>query len=819
MNTKRGLSAAVAAVLSTGAGTGVAVAQQSGAAMLEEVVVTARRVEESITDAPVAVAVMDNDFLESNRIDNIQEILEMSPGATWGQFTAAQPSLTLRGINGGNFGNSSLESAVQSVYDGIPLTKAFMMTAPVFDLARVEIMRGPQGTTFGRNATIGLMHLVSARPTDEFDAGVSVTAGTLDLAGIEGFVNGSLSDTISGRLAFKFQDTDGAVEDAITGNALEGSEQTAIRGSLLIEPNDNFSAYLKAELISDDMLPVVRRGSETTGQAWLNPNAFGGYVAPSDPFKAEIDQTRTDWRTDRDMTFLTAELNWNLSDDLSLTWLSGYQDGDHSTIQDAFGTPFAIRDQIVDNDATVLSTEVRLDNYASGNRMRWLVGAQYLTDEETRVEENVQFPERGLPNGLCGPRADRPGGCPEWNLFTRSLGETESLGLFGEIQFDLTDQLTLAVGARYTDDTRDYDYSTWGWGEAGGLNALGLGNGARDCNANAIPDPLGRVNGPNGVYNVCGTEAAPMGFDDVVSQSWDDTSGKISLSYEVNDNNTVYVLYSEGFKAGGFQHDARNFAHLNDNLVNPEGAENFEFGWKGSYDSLLFAITVFSMEQTDAQVNVNVPAGVGSTGNVTLVRNTGGIENTGIEFEATWAATENLRIGGSIGSYDAEYGPGSLQGGAFDPLTGTFTGEDISGTQPNNSPDLTYAVYADYAWSLSNGSSIRLRGDMFHRSEMWDQAGATNRGGLNLAGTGFMYVRPELDKIGMNLSWTNAAENLTVSLWGRNLDDDPDFINRGPGIGFIFNNGQPGANGEVVRSRPVGVTGRKQVGVTASYSF
>ncbi len=816
MNTKRGLSAAVAAVLSAG-GSGVAVAQQSGAAMLEEVVVTARRIEESITDAPVAVAVMDNDYLEANRIDNIQEILELTPGATWGQFTAAQPSLTLRGINGGNFGNSSLESAVQSVYDGIPLTKAFMMTAPVFDLQRVEIMRGPQGTTFGRNATIGLMHLVSARPTDEFDAGVSVSAGTLDMSGVEGFVNGGLSDTISGRLAFKYQDTDGAIDDFVTGNALEGSEQMAIRGSLLIEPNDDFTAYLKAEFISDDMLPPVRRGSEG-GLPWLGANAFGGYAAPVDPWKGEIDQTRTDWKTDRDMTFLAAELAWNLSDDLSLTWLSGYQDGDHHTIQDAFGTPFAIRDQIVTNDANVLSTEVRLDNHASGNRLRWLVGAQYLEDEEDRIEENVQFPERGLPNGLCASRLDRPGGCPEWNLFTDSTTNTESLGLFGEIQFDLSDQLTLAVGARYTDESRDYRFSTYGWGEAGGLSGLGFDEGARDCNANTVADPLGRVNGPNGVYQVCGTEAAPMGFDDTLSRSWDDTSGKISLSYEVNDNNTVYVLYSEGFKAGGFQHDARSRLQLNSNIVEPEGAENFEIGWKGAYDNVLFAFTLFTAEQTNAQVAVNLPTGPGG-GNSAQVTNTGGIDNTGLEIEATWAATENLRIGGSLGSYDVELGAGSVVGGTFDPNTGTFTGEDVSGQEPNNSPDLTYTIYADYTWALNNGSSIRLRGDMFHRASMWSQVGVANRDGLNLAGTGPMHQRPELDKIGLNLSWTNADEDLTISLWGRNLDDDPDFINSGPPIGFIFNRGQPGPLGFTTASRPVGYTGRRQVGVTASWSF
>ncbi len=822
MKIKLGISTALATALVTAIGTlgvsGTAVAQGAGP-VLEEVIVTSRRYEESITDAPLAVAVMNSDFLEQNHIDSVTDILEMTPGADWGMFAKAQPTFTLRGIAAGSFGNSSIESAVQVVHDGIPLTKVFMATTPVYDMARVEIMRGPQGTTFGRNATLGLIHFISNRPSQDFSAGMNVSAGIDDLLGFKGHVNGSLSDTISGRVAFNFLETHTGIEDVNTGEFLDGAENMSVRGSLLIEPSDSFRAYLKAEFIHDEDLPVVRR-QLGCGDPWLNPGGFGGYTAPCDPWAAEIDMTRTDWLVERDMVFLTAELSWDLNAETSLTWISGYQDGEHHSVQDAFGTPFAIRDQIVDNDATVLSSEVRLDNFASGNAFRWLVGASIVEDEEDRIEENVQFPERGIPNGLCGPQLNVPDGCPEWNLFTVSNTQTTSLGLFGELQFDLSDRTTLAIGGRFSDDTRDYTFSTFGWGEANGLSSLGLGNGARDCNANRVDDPLGRLTSMGAVYQVCGTETNTMGFDDVVSNSWDDFSGKLSLSYALNDNNNIYALYSEGFKAGGFQQDARNSAHLRDNFVDSEGAENFELGWKGSYDRFRFALTLFQMEQTNQQVNNNVPAGEGSTGNVTLILNTGGVENTGVEFEYTWAATENFEIGGNIASYSPEFLPGSFQGGSFNPVTGEFTGEDISGTVPAGSPELTYAIYGDYQWQLGNGGTIRLRADLRHKDQMWSQNGANNRLGLNIEGTNFQYIRPEIDKIGVNLSWTNAADSMTISLWGRNLDDDPDYINTGPGIGFIFNRGVPGVGQtQGVRSRPVGTTGHKQAGITANFRF
>ena len=818
-----GLLPAAACTLLTVGISSVAGAQQ---AALEEIVVTARRYEESITDAPLAVAVMDADFLEQNQIDSITDILEITPGASWGMFAKAQPGFVLRGISAGSFGNSSIENAVQVVRDGIPITKVFMATVTPFDLQRVEIMRGPQGTTFGRNATLGLLHFVSARPSDEYSAGVDVKAGEQDLFGVTGFVNGSIGDNVSGRLAFNYHDTHQGIEDAVTGEPLEGSENLAFRASAIFEPSDTFSAYLKAEFNRDEDLPVVRRGLGCDGP-WLNARTFGGYTSPCDPWLAEIDTTRTDWNVERDMVSLMGEFVWALGNDRTLTVLGGYQDGQHESIQDAFGTPYAIRDQIVANDARILSGEIRLDNAASGDRVRWLVGASFVTDEERRREDNIQFPERlelGDPLGYCGGQINLPGpgGCPEWVLVTDSNNETVSYGLFGEVQFDLSDTVTVALGGRYSGDSRDYTFSTWGWGEANGLASLGLGNGSRDCNANAVLDPLGRMRNARGMivpYRVCGSPTDTMGFDDAVSNSWDDFSSKVSISWALNDNNNVYALYSEAFKAGGFQHDARSQALLRDNFIDSEQAENIEFGWKMSYERFRGALTVFQQEQANQQGNNQVPCGVGSTGNCNVILNTGGVANTGVEFEFALAATQSLEIGGSIASYSPEFLPGSFQGGSFNPVAGTFAGEDISGLVPSNAPEFTYYVYGDYQWLLGGGGSLRLRADLNHMDSRWSQNGANNRCGLNISGTDFQYRRPALDKLGMSLTWANADDDIRVNFWGRHLDDTPDYINTGPGIGFIFNLGAPGLDGCRVRARPVGSTGRAQMGVTASFRF
>ena len=796
---------------------------QESLAQLEEIIVTSRRYEESITDAPLAVAVMDAQFLEDQRINTIQDILELTPGASWDQFAAAQPGLSLRGLFGGTFGNATLESAVQVVYDGIPLTKAFMMTIPVYDLQRVEVLRGPQGTTFGRNATIGLIHYISAKPSQESSGEIRATVGVdgPDIFGITGHVGGGLSDTISGRLAFNYQDRDGAMEDVNTGAALENFENISVRGSLLIEPSDSFSALVKAEYITNDDLPQVRRGEGCTS-AWLQgANGFytddlAGYTDSCKDWTVDQDDSRN-WFVERDMFFLTAELIWSLNNDMAITSITGYQDGEHHTAMDAFGAPFALRDQLVDNDADVLSTELRIDNHASGNRFRWLAGFVYTDDQELRVEENIGMPER-VPG--CGRNLAFGRDCPQWNLLQTGDADNESLGIFGELTFDLSDRWTLALGARYTDESRTLDWVADGWGDAGGLAGIGLDNpeAGRDCNdpANRFPDPLGRgnQNPPPGIATICGTVANPVGFDAVAKQSWTNTSIRVNLQFAVSDNSNLYATYSEGYKAGGFQHDARNLEAFN-LFIEPEDMTNIEFGWKGSYDRAIFAVTVFEMEQKDSQVGLQLAVG---SGNANMVFNAASVESTGIELEGTFAVTDNFQLGGNIGLYDTEFGPGSTTGAVFDPSGQIIpSGADISGERPNTSPEETWALWGSYVFDLSGGSSLRFRADWQHRGDQWSRV--ANRDGLNVAGTQFINLRPDLDRYGVDASWTSADNKLGISLWVRNLNDEMDQLNPGPGVGYIFNLGQAGPEGGRDRDRPRGFAGRQVSGATLTYRF
>jgi iron complex outermembrane receptor protein len=518
------------------------------------------------------------------------------------------------------------------------------------------------------------------------------------------------------------------------------------------------------------------------------------------------------------MLFLTADLTWEFGNDVALTSITGWQDGEHDSKQDAFGTPFALRDQDVKNDAEVFSQEFRLDNHASGNSFRWLFGAAYTDDQELRTETNVGFPERVAG---CGRNPAFGRECPEWTLVQVGDASNESFGIFGELTFDLGEDWTLALGARYTDESRKYDWTVDGWGESGGLAGIGLDNPdpARDCNnpASQFPDPLGRSkqSPAPGVATICGTPANPVGFSEVASQSWDNTSVRVNLQWAVTENSNLYATYSEGYKAGGFQHDARNLDAFN-LFIDPEDMTNIELGWKGSYERAIFAITAFQMEQKNTQVGLLLAVG---SGNANMVFNAESTDVTGYEFEGTFAVTDNFNVGGSIGFYDAEFGKGSTTGAIFDPMTGELipSGADISGERPNNSPEETWAIWGSYVFDLAGGSSLRFRADWQHRGDQWSRV--NGRDSLTLDGVCCMNLRPELDRYGVDVTWNSASDNLGISLWVRNLNDEMDQLNPGPGVGYIFNLGQPGPEGGRDRARPRGFAGRQVAGATLTYRF
>jgi iron complex outermembrane receptor protein len=762
---------------------------------LEEIIVTSRRYEESIQDAPVAVGVMTAEYMQNNRITRADDLMEVSPGTTWESFSKMQPVASMRGIIAPTPGNASSEASIQTVHDNVVITKDSMKYPTMYDMARVEVMRGPQGTAFGRNASVGLIHFVSNRPSQNESGGrINATVGSDELFELDGFITGQFSDTVSARLAFNHDQQDGPTKSISTGNGLDGDENTALRASLVFEPSDTFSAYLKAEYSADrDQAPVRSAyyqpgsGLEYSTQAFVysrtdinpvtgTPGAYNEtFFRPDDPFLNEV-SPGFDFHTDRDILTLAAELVWSLNNDLTITSITGYLDGDTDSLMDLVGTTNNVSFQQVQNDATSFSTELRLDNMASDNSIRWLGGIYLMTDEEDRFEQNI-FQADGA----------RLGPWVETHMGTVANNTTDSYSIFGELSWDIGDRTTLTYGGRFVDDSKDYLYGVRAWGtnkQIAGVPGVGPGvdGVAQVCPLAGPPNPT------------CGSAADPLGFENhPVSDSWSDYISKLSLSYQISDNLNIYGLYSEGFKSGTFQPDARNMSSA-DIVVEPESSWNFEVGLKGSAERFRYAITAFIMEVEDVQTINLVPVGAGFTG---LISNVGRVETQGLEFEGTFLLGDNFLLGGTLGLIDAEMQDTPDPTGALDPDTGEVY--SLNGHRPPGAPEWTYALYGEYTAQLGNGSRLLFRADVRSRSDVFNQTS-------NRFTTPPLRLRPEVTNWGARITWTSSSDKFSLSAWGKNLSEEVDVENFGP-------------PSPCCSSFAAGFRGKTQYGLTGSFDF
>lgn len=768
---------------------------QSSGATLEEVVVTSRRYEENLQDAPVTVNALTADFLEEQGLDSVTEVLLNSPGASFTQFNKMQSEYGMRGVSSQTEGASG-DSSVSTVIDNIVISKDFMKNPAFFDMERVEVMRGPQGTAFGRNASSGLIHLISAKPSDETAGGITMDMGNYGLFGLEAFITGALSDNTAGRLAVNLDSHDGYTTDTRNGDDLGGEENLSVRGSLLINPSDTVQIYLKAEINKDDDdTPAIRKGKDCSipyqdkgatsvvgapQPGWVE---FGTFTDSCDPWETTIsDRSFSDFYLDRDLTNLTAEVSWELEDGVAVTSVTGYLEGESDYVIDAHGGPNNSMFQNTVNDAKMFSQEFRMDNHGSGEGLRWLVGAYFMSDEHSRFDQNIFYVEnaaKGPPGGGGGTPmgvTDPDGGFfrPETRDVKDGYSETDSTGLFGEVTVDVSDQLVVTAGLRYSKDEKDYQIAHYGYGWGGIIEGL----------TDGTADPCAFAPGADKFY--CGSEASPVGFQTPVSTSdyWENVSGKLSLSYSIDDDKMLYALYSQGYKTGGFQPEPRSPSAALESF-DEETVDNIEVGFKGDFgENVRLNLAAFYSEYDDLQMFLfkNTPSGEFTQ----VAENAAGVEISGLEGDFIWAPSENLRISGGFAFIDAELVNASID------TDGDNVAEDYAGTRPDNTADFTGTLVVSYDVPMDNGSLLNLRADWRGSSDVYDDIGEQAA-----------RMHDEYDLINARATWISAGGDLSVAVWGKNLTEEVYTYNVGPGQPNInqlnFAHGAPRTLGATVK--------------------
>ncbi len=715
---------------------------EANAQTIDEIVVTSqkRAAGLSVQDIASSVTAVNAELIEAADAIDLTDVGRLVPNATLhpsATFTAA-PNFIIRGV-GVSGTTRSLDPAVGTIVDGVYLGFPIGANLDMFDRESVEILRGPQGTLLGRNVTGGAIVVRTARPTGDFGGKVNLTVGDYDRLDVSAVFEGPIvEDKVSAKVAFISRSRDGYWEDNnggtvvpaanvvgdfdLAGQGASGTKPdvdlTIVRPMLYFTPTDNLDITLIAEFVRN-------KGGSANTRNFVDPAApvrrsqAYGYTPPNDPYEINHNlMGGSDLETD---TFI-AEFNYQTQNG-KLTGIASYRELDFTSSTDFDGTPFTIF-HFPDNLETQDQTTMEL-RYAANvsDKLSYVVGV-------STFEQEFFVGERRLIGTL-----DRAG---------VTEIEHETLGIFAELDYMITEQLKLTVGGRYTDEEKDVLF-----------NAIG------SCYLDFSSCP-GRVAEPN-----AGLTSNDFGL--AQSGQYDDTTPKVALTYFVNDDVNVYASYTEGFRSGAFDARARTIDSFLNSRPGPETVESIEIGLKSLLNDgrLLLNIALFQSDYTDIQKLALEPCAGGinaacPTGFAQRLINAAEASIDGIEIETKAYVTDSLILEGSLGYVDASY----------DSFVG-FDADGIRGYDPTTDPaaaaalpfervpELTYTVAADYNVPMADGSELDFRISYAYSDEFSNNA------------TNTPYIATDSHGlVDASVSYTRESDGLKVTVFGRNITDE-----------------------------------------------
>ncbi len=679
MNKSVAISLLVAAVVSINA---------AAAPAIEEIVVTAQKRETALQDTPISISALGEEQIERDNIQDFRDVAQQVPSMTFTQLQG-YTQLSMRGV-GTDLTNLAAETSVALYEDGVYRGAAFLQGTPSFDLERIEVLRGPQGTLYGRNATAGAANIISRRPTDDFEANAMVTLGSKALRQGNFGVAGPLIDgTLSGRASVVYLDRDGYRENLHTGNDVDDNNVKGARASLYWNPTDQLEFVLRGDITqqhaSNGLFLVLASVPTALG---ISPSNIGGFLtAPNpdlrgasladvfgltfptatqpvlqDPDDLEVRHNVDAHRTIKQRGFsLTG--TWT-GDALTAKFIASHRDDSMQFLSDSDGTDL----QELTNDARQNNDQDTYELNLSGTLLNgdatWLLGAYYFKEEgqarfyydlsalQTTFEAIFGIFGPGgapLPPGSLtafGTQLKTGTGRAEPFLNFRITQESESKAVFGQTTWSATDALRLTLGARYTTDTKDVH------------RELTLNLGGAPCDSQSDKD-------------------------------WDQFTGTAIADYRLTDDVLTYVSVSRGYKAGGFNAGECSGA------FNPENLTAYEVGVKSQAfeDRLQLNASVFKYTYKDIQVNRFIQ-------NASSITNAAEADIRGLELELLALPTDHLQLSGGLTFLNTEYGGDAT---FSDPIIG---GDPIpvDGNDLLRSPKWKLYAAVQYQWMVPIGT-------------------------------------------------------------------------------------------------------------------
>lgn len=561
--------------------------------VIQEVVVTAQRRSETLQDVPLAVSALDGAAVAQRGLTDVRDLLSLTPGATFSAINAAEPVLSIRGISSGGEGAASDAGALMMI-DGEVISRDFMRAAPVYDVERVEVLRGPQGTTYGRNATAGVFHVISRQPGSSPAGEASVEVADYNALTINAAGDAPLGESTAARLAVHYQKRDGYSEDVTTGRDIDYRKSLAGRLTLSHDFGGDVNLLVRVHGSRErhgDTGPL--KSYDPTKTLLSPPFAPAPITEPStDPYKVF---TTPGSFFDRDVSGGSVELTAPVGR-LSLTSLTAFRHGDNHFFQ---GAPLNYNVVDVRNDAGVFSQELRLDGQFLDERLNLVAGLFYIHEEVEYGYDRRAF---------SGPLS--------LTQRLRQASKAEGVGVFGEAVAELTPKLRLTVGGRYSRDEKTYKVENSATGPFAFL---------------FVDDPSKPV--------IANTK-----------DSWKQPTGRVSLDYRASENLMAYATVSQGYKSGGFNLEPANLLAANTSF-DQETVTNIEAGvrTKGFGNRMQLNVTVFDMAYDDIQSSTFLAGGT------EVIANVGKASIRGVEAELVARPSRYLTLNAGYARYDAKY--------------------------------------------------------------------------------------------------------------------------------------------------------------------
>lgn len=751
-----------------------------GQVMLEEVIVTAQKREQDAMTVPITVDTFSAQDMETVGALDIKDVANYIPGFETGDGIT-QVGLTIRGVSSSNI-SSGGDPSVSTFYDDVYLPQA-ASTVAFADMARIEVLKGPQGTLFGRNAAAGVVNMVPNQPSADFEGFATVKAGNYDLMRFEGMINAPLTDDLFLRANIFTNQRDGYVDNVGTGPDVGDQDNQAARIALLWNMTEATNLQVSYDYDKVDNAP---RGSI----------AVGRYAYNNDPLSGKVDNDVINGEETRDMYAVTAKLNHEFNDTMSMKLITSYRDWDTTNREDEDGSGeiTAYIDVNTSYDSDIFYNELQF--HFVNDRVDWITGASYSQESVKQeltmtlfADSVARFVTRGGLNAAINdeysaeiaaglvPEADYdyywdpaefadalstyPGipvteqdvidtgdfwyeaasslfgnnlimgpslGGNQWQERIDNEGDLYNWGIYSDVDITITDSFNLIVGLRYSRDKKDYSWFT----PTNTFDAL-------------------RPGVPNLIFGAAPGEVVNQKVE--ATEEWGQTTGRVVANYQFTDEAMTFLSVSTGYKAGGF--DSLSQLSATDPF-DPEDVLNYEWGIKGTFmdNRLRTQLSVYRMEVDDRQRSVDtMPPGQGAAFPQII---NGDQTMEGVELTLDWIALDSLKLG-AVTTFRDEESEWELYYDSFG---------DEQTEKESNSANLEYTLTLDWTPDIPVGEML------FHIDYVFQEQNLDDDPNYRPEYDSIENFNDDIELVNARLAWFSEDGQYEVAVWGLNLLDN-----------------------------------------------